>query len=249
MVEQSEEEKKKQAMAAVWRDIEQKAAKKPRSRRTQTGIGARSTAAGRAVAPRIDANAELAKPSPAASDSSKPEQQFPDKKKKFKLGRKGIAAIASAVVACVLIAVGAILLKRHAAYIASPAGQANEIYSTKITDKTALAKKYENNYYEYYRDLYKTSSAMLGTGSATSEEDVKKAEDSVKKWGANDVAKAQFCLIYAGKTDDLSRAYLIYSMMWTQQNDKKADVYPKNLPLDSDKAEKIISDLASDDGE
>ena len=179
----------------------------------------------------------------------------PKEKKPFKLTPKMIRRLVIGAVAIILIAAFAVIWHNHELYLATPAGQANAIYNDNKSDKATLKKKYGDKYDEYYGDLRRAADRSINGGVnavGVIEEDKKE----LKKWDADDVGKAQFCMIYSKKTatsdDEITEVALVYYLA-TVETEMGVKVYGvKGLPLTSDKypsdtLNSLVKNLTKDD--
>lgn len=138
-----------------------------------------------------------------------------------KLTKLQVGAIIAVVVVVIAAICGFALYKQHEAYLASPTGQANSIYQdyTSGMNKEKFAEKWGDKYDEYIDEV---------------------AGVNYKKMTHDDMAKVQYCMIYSGKTEAVtSLTWSLYSKLYNAESEGK-DVYPKDLPLDSSKAKRVI---------
>lgn len=235
MTKKSSEEQKKAAMAAVWDGIIRRSNAKKDLEKALVDSGDANAA--RVMRGTTTVKSPVDKPtiSAAPADKDKPTTET---KKPFKWTKKMTLIAVGCGVVLVAIIVGVILWNRHQAYLATPAGQANEIYNDKESDRAKIKKKYGDKYDEYNGDLRRAADRTI-SGGVNAAGAIDNDKKQLNKWDTDDVGKAQFCIIYAKKTassdDDISELALVYYLA-NVETEMGVKVYGvKELPLSSDK--------------
>lgn len=157
-------------------------------------------------------------------------------KKAFKLSKKRLLALAAVLVGIVaaiaVIMGGVISYRNYQTGLNTPVMLANWAYddSGKLS-KDRFDRKYKEKYDQHIAEL-KADPSYDVTGLAGGYNE--------PKWDAKEVAVAQFCLIYAGKNNQRDEVSRIYGLMQRQASERGANIYPKELPLNQDKAGEIV---------
>lgn len=163
-------------------------------------------------------------------------------KKTFKLGKKQLLALVAVLIGIVVVIAviaGVISYRNYQAGLNTPATLANCAYddSGKLS-KDQFDQKYKEKYDQHITEL-KADPSYDVTGLAGGYNE--------PKWGAKEVAAAQFCLIYAGKNNQRDEVSRIYGLMQRQASERGANIYPKELPLSQDKAGEIVAAVFKED--
>jgi len=227
MVRESSEEQKKVAMDAVWEGIIRRSNAKKDIEKA-LGEAKRDTEVALATSNRVVAG--------GVDDTAE--------KKRAEAKRKKIRKIVVSLLFILVVGlVGFAIFSAYRSYAASPVGQLKSIYKSKETNIDKLEEAYGDNYFDYYQDLYDGAKGMFNSGSATSQKDIDKMYKEMPKWSEPDIAKAQFCLVYAQRINDATVFYNVYSMMLAQKEYKKVNPFPDNLPLSEKEVENAMQNF------